>query len=71
VRDGKASEEGKKISKEELALKRGRWLWYAGAATAMIGYLLGSGIISIEFGGAEDDDVDTRRTTWEDLVEDE
>ncbi|WVW84263.1 hypothetical protein I302_106293 [Kwoniella bestiolae CBS 10118] len=51
--------ENKEKSVQEKRFQRGRWLWFAGATVAMVGYLVGSGMVSIEFvSGDEDEDED-------------
>jgi len=40
----------------EKKLKKGRWFWYLGAAGAMIGYLLASGLVQI--GTFDDEDLE-------------
>ncbi|WWC69888.1 uncharacterized protein I206_103831 [Kwoniella pini CBS 10737] len=49
-------EKKEKKSDQEKRFERGRWLWFTGATVAMIGYLLTSGMISIEFGSGKDDE---------------
>ncbi|OCF31951.1 hypothetical protein I316_06334 [Kwoniella heveanensis BCC8398] len=53
---GNGGVQGKKDGKsaKEKQFERGRWLWFAGATVAMIGYLLASGMVQIEIGGGSD-----------------
>ncbi|WVR06774.1 hypothetical protein IAU60_003809 [Kwoniella sp. DSM 27419] len=46
---------GEKSAKEKQ-FERGRWLWFAGATVAMVGYLLTSGLVQFDFGGGEDEE---------------
>ncbi|WVF71137.1 hypothetical protein IAT40_005934 [Kwoniella sp. CBS 6097] len=58
--NGKDTKKDGKSAKEKQ-FERGRWLWFAGATVAMIGYLLASGMVQIEIGGgngSDDDDDD-------------
>ncbi|WWC62209.1 uncharacterized protein I303_104804 [Kwoniella dejecticola CBS 10117] len=45
-----------KKSDQEKRFERGRWLWFTGATVAMIGYLITSGMIKIEFGSGDDEE---------------
>lgn len=47
------SGEKRKKSDAEKRFERGRWAWFATAGIAMVGYLLASGVVRIEFGGDE------------------
>ena len=51
-------------SRSERDFERGRWLWMAGAAAAMIGYVFASGIVKIKWIelGAEEDMEETEET---------
>lgn len=44
----------KKKSDTEKRFERGRWAWFAGAGVAMVGYLLVSGVVRLEFGDGEE-----------------
>lgn len=57
---GSASPENGKSTKKkakdprERAFERGRWMWFLGAAGAMVTYLLMSGLVTIQLGADED-----------------
>lgn len=66
----------KKKSKDprEKAFERGRWMWFIGAAGAMVAYLFMSGLIQIEFGSDDDDEADEdedEEGEWIEVVEGE
>ncbi|WVQ99734.1 hypothetical protein IAU59_006876 [Kwoniella sp. CBS 9459] len=79
VNGKEAKKDGK--SAKEKQFERGRWLWFAGATVAMIGYLLASGMVQIEIGGGgsgddeeEDEDEDEEEEEegeWEVASEEE
>ena len=48
----------------DAAFVRGRWMWYLGAAAAMVTYVFASGLISIEIGGDEEDE-EEEEEVWE------
>lgn len=52
--------EGRTKSAAEKRFERGRWAWFVGAGIAMVGYLLASGVVRVEFGNeqAPSDDED-------------
>lgn len=52
--DGPGLEKRKK-SETEKRFERGRWIWFASAAVAMVGYLLASGVVKVEFGDEEEE----------------
>jgi sorting and assembly machinery component 37 len=49
----KKAKENKKTSQQK-AFERGRMLWFLAAGVGMIGYLLASGIVQIQFGSTDD-----------------
>lgn len=50
---------------EEQKFKYARWAWFAGASAALIGYVILSGIVTIDFG----DDEEWDEELWEELEE--
>ena len=42
------------INLAEEKLKKGRWMWYLGAAGLMISYVFSTGIVQIDFSGEDD-----------------
>ncbi|KAK6909796.1 hypothetical protein I203_103818 [Kwoniella mangroviensis CBS 8507] len=59
-------EDEKKKSEQEKKFQRGRWLWFAGASMAMIGYLLGSGIVSFEFASEDEEGQEEEQVIFDD-----
>jgi hypothetical protein len=55
----------------ERKLARGRWAWYIGAVGSMVGYLLLSGLVKVDFGGAafEEDDEEEEEERIEEIAE--
>ncbi|WWC89005.1 uncharacterized protein L201_003922 [Kwoniella dendrophila CBS 6074] len=68
--NGEKEKKGK--SAEEKKFERGRWLWFTGATVAMIGYVLTSGLVSIEFGSeSKEEEEFVEDVEGEELVQEE
>jgi len=44
----------KEVNPAEEKLRKGRWMWYVGAAGLMVAYVFGTGLVQIEFGSEDD-----------------